>query len=188
MAGMFKSLKGHLLLDSGQLAGSFFHRSVVLICRHNEEGAFGLILNRPADSTLGRALDENLPDSLGDQPLFIGGPVEAGALSYLHSDTFISGASSVLDNLELGHSLEELTDLVRSFSPERKLRVFAGYSGWSPGQLESELERGAWLTHPADLKLIFDESATMLWSKIIGRKGGWKNRLRASAPEDLSWN
>lgn len=187
MDGSFKSLQGHLLLDSGQLAGSFFHRSVVLICRHNEEGAFGLILNRPADSTLGRALDGTLPDGLSDQPLFIGGPVEAGALSYLHADAFLPGAS-VMDNLELGHSLEELTDLGGSFSPDRKLRVFAGYSGWSPGQLESELRRGAWLTHPADLRLVFDESAATLWSRILSRKGGWRNRLRASAPEDLSWN
>lgn len=71
-----KSLKGQLILDGGKLQGSFFHRTVVLICQHDEEGAFGLILNRETENKVGQAVVANLPESIKDQLLFIGGPVQ----------------------------------------------------------------------------------------------------------------
>ena len=86
MAGKFKSLKGQFLLDGGKLAGSYFHRSVVLICQHDPEGAFGLIVNHPTDKKVGEALVADLPDTLKGQPLFLGGPVQPQALSYLPSE------------------------------------------------------------------------------------------------------
>src|ERR1043165_7308791 len=101
----FKSLKGQLLLDNGRLQGSFFHRTVVLICQHNEDGAFGLMLNRPTGKKIGEALSANLPEQLKIQELFLGGPVQPQALSYLHSDNFLPDAN-VLPNLNLDHSLE----------------------------------------------------------------------------------
>src|SRR5512140_2013398 len=96
----FHSLKGQLLLDSGQLTGSFFHRSVVLICQHDKDGAFGLVLNRPTDNKVGDALVADLPDALKEQTVYLGGPVQPTALSYLHADAFIPEAS-VLPNLDL---------------------------------------------------------------------------------------
>src|SRR5690349_11119643 len=107
MAEKFKSLRGQLLLDSGQLTGSFFHRTVVLICQHNDEGAFGLVINRPTENKVGDALTAEVPESLKDQTLYLGGPVQPTALSYLHNDSFIPDAN-VISNLELGHSLESL--------------------------------------------------------------------------------
>src|SRR5581483_7854564 len=95
-----KSLRGQFLLDGGKLTGSFFHRTVVLICQHDAEGAFGLILNRPANAKMGEALVANLPDVLKQQPLFIGGPVQPTAFSFLHSDVFIPNANVML-NLNL---------------------------------------------------------------------------------------
>ena len=186
MAKAFQSLRGHLLLDGGSLRGSFFHRSVVLICQHDPEGAFGLVLNRVAESTVGKAVDEELPESLRHQILHLGGPVQPNALSYLHSDTFL-GETNVMPNLQLGHSLEELIDLGESFSPTQQLRIFAGYSGWSAGQLEDELQRDAWLTHEASLELVFHSDPAALWRHILNQKG-WKYRLLADAPDDLSMN
>src|SRR5215471_11781174 len=87
MADKSKYLKGQLLLDSGELAGSFFARTVVLICQHDSEGAFGLVLNRPANKKLGEVIDAELPEALRGQPLYVGGPVQPTTLSYLHSDT-----------------------------------------------------------------------------------------------------
>src|SRR5687767_7740340 len=124
-------LKGQLLLDGGSLAGSFFHHTVVLICEHNAEGAFGLVLNRATGSKLGEAVGVDLPECLKDHGLFVGGPVQTNALSYLHSDTFIPQAN-VMPNLQLGHSLETLVELGSSYSPSKQLRLFAGYAGWSP--------------------------------------------------------
>src|ERR1700741_1729496 len=100
-----KFLKGQLLLDSGQLGGSFFQRTVVLICQHDEEGAFGLVLNRDSGNKLGEMLVADVADQLRDQPLYLGGPVQLSALSFLHSDSYLPDAN-VMPNLDLGHSLD----------------------------------------------------------------------------------
>ena len=186
MAKEFQSLKGQLLLDSGDLHGSFFNRSVVLICQHDERGAFGLVLTQPSPNKVGEVLVADLPDSIKEQNLYMGGPVQTSALSYLHSDNFLPDAN-VMPNLSLGHSLEELVDLGQSFASTQQIRLFAGYAGWSPGQLEAELKRKAWLTHPATIDLIFRPDPTDLWNEILRIKG-WKYRLIATAPEDLSLN
>jgi putative transcriptional regulator len=196
-----KYLRGQLLLDSGQLGGSFFQRTVVLICQHNAEGAFGLVLNRALGKTVGEMIVADLPDGLKESPLFLGGPVQPAALSFLHTEHFPPAAaglpelppgpasdSEVLPNLALGHSLDDLLEIGESFSPTKKVRLFAGYAGWSPGQLENEMKRKAWLTYPASVQLVFDTPPDQLWQKILRDKGGWRNKLLAQLPEDLSWN
>jgi putative transcriptional regulator len=182
-----KFLKGKLLLDGGGLSGSFFHRSVVLICEHNAEGAFGLMLNRSAGNKVGEVLVADLPDALRESPLFLGGPVQPGALSFLHTDNFIP-SGCVLPNLALGHSLDDLLEIGESFSAAKQVKLFAGYAGWSPGQLEIEMKRKSWLTFPASLELVFETPPDELWQKIIKSKGGWKNKLLAQMPDDLSQN
>lgn len=186
MSATSKYLKGQLLLDSGQLRGSFFQRSVVLVCQHDAEGAFGLVLNRATGSNAGDVIVADLPDALKGSPLYLGGPVQPSALSYLHTEVFIPDAN-VLPNLSLGHSLDALVEIGESFSPTRKIRMFAGYAGWSPGQLEDEMKREAWLTHPASIDLVFDPKPERLWQHILHQKG-WKWRLVADMPEDPSLN
>ena len=187
MADKPKFLQGKLLLDSGQLGGSFFQRTVILVCKHNSEGAFGLVLNRSVGKTVGDLIIANLPEPLKAAPLYLGGPVQPGALSYLHTDSFIPEAD-VLPNLALGHSLDELLEIGEAFSATKKVRMFAGYSGWSPGQLENEMKRKSWLTFPASLELVFETPPEQLWHKVLQTKGGWKNKLLSQMPEDLSWN
>ncbi|HEX4647109.1 MAG TPA: YqgE/AlgH family protein [Verrucomicrobiae bacterium] len=181
-----KNLKGHLLLDSGQLNGSFFQRTVVLICQHDAEGAFGLVLNRSSGNKLGEMISADVPEPLKEQPLYLGGPVQLSALSFLHADNFLPDAS-VMPNLDLGHSLDSLVEIGESFSSGKKIKMFAGYAGWSPGQLEQEMERKAWVTHPASLELVFDTDPDQLWQMIL-REKGWKYRLLAEMPEDVSLN
>src|SRR5207237_8687018 len=118
--------------------------------------------------------------------LFLGGPVLPTALSLLHSGTFIP-AANVIPNLGLGHSLDELIEMGESFSAMRKLRMFAGYAGWAPGQLEDEMKREAWLTHPASLELVFEADPEQLWRAIL-REKGIKYRLQADMPDDISLN
>lgn len=182
----FQSLKGQMLLDSGMLQGSFFHRSVVLICQHDADGAFGLVLSRASETKVGDALPSNLPDSLQLQPLFIGGPVQPTALSYLIAGESLKYAN-VLPDLELGHSLDTLIELADDHAISRQIRVFAGYSGWSAGQLEAEMKRDAWLCHPGSLDWIFHDDPAHIWQMIMRQKS-WKQRLIAESPEDLSWN
>ena len=187
MSAKLKSLQGQLLLDSGQLGGSFFQRTVVLVCQHNSEGAFGLVLNRPLGNAVGELIIANLPEALKSSPLFSGGPVQPAALSYLHTDQFLPEAG-VMPNLALGHSLDDLVDIGEKFSAAVKVRMFAGYAGWSAGQLEVEMKRKSWLTFPASMDLVFNTPPEQLWQKVLQHKGGWKNKLLAQMPENLSWN
>jgi putative transcriptional regulator len=187
MADPSKFLKGQLLLDSGELQGSFFQRTVLLICQHDAEGAFGLVLNRSTGSKAGEMIVADLPETLKEQQLFLGGPVQPTALSFLHSDSFIPDAT-VMPNLSLGHSLDSLVEIGESFSAVKKVKLFAGYAGWSPGQLESEMQRRSWLTHPASLDLIFDTPPEKLWQMVLRSKGGWQNRILSQSPDDLTWN
>jgi putative transcriptional regulator len=187
MSGTKKFLKGKLLLDGGDLTGSFFHRTVLLVCEHNAEGAFGLVLNRSSGSKVGELVVADLPDTLKLAPLFLGGPVQPTALSFLHANSFIPDAN-VFPNLSLGHSLDDLVEVGESFSAEKKVKLFAGYAGWSPGQLESEMKRKSWLTFPASLELVFETPPDQLWQKILKTKGGWKNKLLAQMLDDLSLN
>jgi putative transcriptional regulator len=187
MAGKPKYLQGQLLLDSGQLGGSFFQRTVVLVCKHNSEGAFGLVLNRSLGKTVGEMIVADLPNELKESPLYLGGPVQPAALSYLHTDSFLPEAD-VLPNLALGHSLDDLLEIGDGFSATKKLRMFAGYAGWSPGQLETEMKRKAWLTYPATVQLVFETPPENLWQKVLRDKGGWRNKLLSQMPDDLSLN
>ncbi len=187
MAGGFRSLQGQLLLDGGNLMGSFFQRTVVLICQHDSEGAFGLVLNRNSGGKVGELIVADMPDALRDEPVYLGGPVQASALSYLRSDAG-NDEEKVIANIALGHSLETLIDLSTTSANDRKIRVFAGYSGWAPGQLEEEMERGAWVTHPATADLIFHSEAGVLWRMILLGRAEWQYRLLAESPEDPNWN
>lgn len=186
MSEKSKYLQGKLLLDGGNLRGSFFHRTVVLICEHNAEGAFGLVINRATHNKVGEVLVADLPEQLKDQTVFIGGPVQPGALSFLHTEDYLPDAN-VIPNLNLGHSLDDLIELGDSYSATQKIKLFAGYAGWSPGQLEDEMRRHAWLTHPASIDLVFHPEPQDLW-KLIMQQKGWKYRLLAHSPEDLSSN
>jgi len=180
------SLKGQLLLDAGTLAGSFFQRTVVLICEHDDQGAFGLVVNRDSGNEVGEMILADLPETLKEERVFLGGPVQPSALSYLHADTLLSD-SNVIPNLSLGHSLDTLAELAESFSPQRQIRIYAGYAGWAPGQLEDEMKRGAWLTHPASIELVFQGGTDDLWKKIL-KLQGWRGQLLSEAPEDISSN
>ena len=101
-------------------------------------------------------------------------------------DAFLPEAN-VMPNLSMGHSLDDLQELSQSFSPTRQIRCYAGYAGWSGGQIEGELKRKAWLVHPASIELVFCSEPGSLWKTILKGKGG-KDRLLAESPEDISFN
>ncbi|MDB6129362.1 MAG: hypothetical protein JWM04_469 [Verrucomicrobiales bacterium] len=185
MAKAPKFLQGKLLLDGGELKGSFFHRTVILICQHDANGAFGLILNNPTQNKVGEVVTADLPQPVKGMPIFVGGPVQPSALSYVYANPFMP-QPGIIDNLYLGHTLDGLRDMEFQMQSSQ-IRLFAGYAGWSAGQLEEEMKRDTWLVHPASLDLVFDEKPEELWQAVL-RKKGWKYRLIAERPDDLSWN
>ncbi|MCX7887260.1 MAG: YqgE/AlgH family protein [Verrucomicrobiae bacterium] len=185
-----KSLKGQLLLDGGRLLDTEFRRTVVLICQHDANGAFGLVLNRPSEHKVGCALDDPLPEPIRDLPVFLGGPVQPQAFSCLIHDSAYTTTESewtVLPGLRLTHDIRELLEPEEDFLRRARFKFFAGYAGWAPGQLEQELKQHAWLVHPATVDLVFDPQPKLLWSKILRTKGP-QYRLLAELPEDPSLN
>ena len=184
-----QSLKGQLILDGGKLAGSEFHRTVVLICQHDHEGAFGLVLNRKTDEKIEDVLTASVPDAMRELRLYLGGPVRPQMLSCLIHDPAINGTTEdvVMPGLRLTHTLEDLVKPSKVFPAKAPVKFFAGYAGWSPGQLDSEMKEQAWLTHPATIDLVFHPWPEELWKAILRSKGP-AYRLLAEAPDDVSRN
>lgn len=172
-----ESLTGQLLIASPTLEDAF-RRTVVLIVEHNPEGAFGLVLNRPSDSTVGEASPE-LADLIGPQHvLHIGGPVQPSAV------TAIGEHAEPADATKLIVGQVGMVDL--DSPPElRRLRVFAGYAGWGAGQLDDELGAEAWMTEPAHPDDPFADGD--LWARVLERKGD-EFALLARMPSDPSMN
>ena len=182
-----KSLKGQLILDGGKLAGSEFHQTVVLICEHDAEGAFGLVLNRRGSKKVGDVLAHLSPDTVRRLSLYLGGPVRPQVLSCLIHEAMMDETMEdvVMPGLRIAHSLDELVE--SEFPVEARFKFFAGYSGWGPGQLDNEMKEDAWLTHPASIELVFDPEPEDLWRRILRSKGP-EYRLLAELPGDVSNN
>ena len=180
------SLTGQLLVASPSLLDPNFHRTVVLIAQHDDEdGAMGLVLNRPSELEVGEAAPM-LNDLVEPEALVhTGGPVQPTAVLIL-GEFEERAAAGVLIFGDVGFvagdaNFEELAPKLA------RARVFAGLAGWSPGQLEAELEREDWILEPAHVDDVFTEEPDALWSDVLERKGG-SFALVARMPPDPSLN
>ena len=173
---MGSSLAPVFLVSMPQLVDPNFKRTVVLLCKHSDDGAFGLVINRPLVTT-GRVTVNLDPPVSTDRELqvWIGGPVEPERSWILvgepldeHSDAIAGGR--IADDLYLSTSPDLLRRLLES-SPPPTARLMVGYSGWGPGQLEAELETSSWLICEIDRELIFDTPPEQMWEAAIRRLG-----------------
>ncbi len=163
------------LVAMPQLADPNFHRSVVLMLRHTDAGAFGVVINRPGEVAVKDLLeDQEIPYAgPGSERIMIGGPVELDRhLLVLHGEP---PAGENQDELPVTNGVSVVTSrdgLVRlAASAARRYRCYLGYAGWGPGQIESELADGSWIALPADARLIFDEPPENVWEMAL-RAGG----------------
>lgn len=181
---MASSLAPSFLLSMPQLTDPNFSRTVVLLCRHNSEGAFGLVVNRPL-VTAGRVVVNLDPPVETDRELqvWIGGPVEPQSSWMLVGNDLepdeLSGGSRIADGLSLSASPELLRRLIEPDPPPRT-RLIVGYSGWGPGQLEAELAESAWLLSEVDPDLIFNTLPERMWEAAIRRLGADPAMLQTS--------
>ena len=174
---MEESLRAHLLVAAPSLF-DYFRRTVVLVIEHNDEGAMGVVLNRSSETTVAEAVPA-LAEHAGDEVVKLGGPVAPEAVVALGDFEDPDDAGTpVIGNLGV-------VDPDRPDAVVRRLRVYAGYAGWAPGQLESEVEQGAWIVESADPDDPF--RAGDLWSDALQRKGG-AYALLATMPADPSLN
>jgi putative transcriptional regulator len=184
---MSRTLAPALLLSMPQLVDPNFSRTVVLLCKHSAEGAFGLVLNRPLVTT-GRVVVELDPPVSTDRELqvWVGGPVEPQRSwillgddpGNLEPDMTLRGVR-ITDGLWLSASPDLLCRLLEP-SPPPRARLIVGYSGWGAGQLEAELEASAWLLSDVDGDLIFDTPPERMWETAIRRLGADPATLQMS--------
>ena len=177
------STRGQLLIAGPGLVDPNFQRTVVLIVEHTDEGAFGLVLNRPSESTVGEAVDELDRYVDEDDTLFIGGPVRQSALIVL-AEFEDAGQAALVAFDDIG----VLGDHAGAPTPEtRRGRAFAGHAGWGPGQLDTELGQGDWILERAQREDAFSQHPLALWESVLTRKGG-SYALVARMPTDPSMN
>ncbi len=179
------SLQGQLLIASPTLLDPNFVRTVVLVTAHTDEGAMGVVLNRPSGAAAGEALPhlERLLEDGGR--IHVGGPVEPGAVVVLAEfDDPDDAAAVVFGDVGFVPAEGDPDDLADSVG---RARAFAGYAGWGPEQLESELARDDWFLEPAEAGDVFAEEPGELWSDVLRRKGG-QFALLATMPPDPSMN
>jgi putative transcriptional regulator len=179
------SLRGHLLVAAPDMLDPNFRRTVVLVGEHGEEGAMGIVLNRPSEVTVDEAVPA-LSDIVDrEEVVHVGGPVQPQAIVVLGEFEEPSRAG-VLVFGSIGFLPGEIEDVSEVGELERA-RVFAGYAGWGPGQLESELAESAWIIEPAEPADVFTSDPDDLWSAVLRRKGG-PFTLLATMPLDPSAN
>ena len=178
------SLQGQLLVASPALLDPNFRRAVVLITEHTEDGAAGLVLNRPSEAEVAEAVP--LLEPLGDdgEHVWVSGPVQPNAVLVLGEFVDPDDAAVPLFGSLGFPSLDEPDDIVPLTT---RRRIFAGYAGWGSGQLEDELAREDWILEPASNDDAFTEAPEELWADVLRRKGGIYE-LVARMPEDPSVN
>lgn len=177
-----RNLTGSMLVAHPSLLDPNFRRTVLFISAHEpDDGALGVILNRPLDKQVGDLVTDEAPAALADVPVYLGGPVGSNQLMFAVLEW--EDGNGIKLNHDVG--LDEANELL-GHDPN-SIRAFVGYAGWGVGQLEEELKQNAWLVHkptPATLK---PDGLSKLWFNIMGGLGPWY-KLLAAAPDDPSLN
>lgn len=172
------SYRGKILVAAPTLF-DFFRRSIVLIVEHSDEGAFGLVLNRRSETSVGEAMPPLAEIADPGDPVYVGGPVGSNSIVILgefenpeDSAKIVVGRVGIVDPEDLK-------------PPLGRARVFAGHAGWGPGQLDREVEDEAWLIAEAEPEYVFFRDD--LWAEVLGSRGGqWA--LLSTMPDDPSLN
>ena len=180
-----ETLRGHLLVAGPDLLDPNFRRSVILVGEHGNEGAMGVVLNRPSAISVADAIPPLAELVEETELVYVGGPVQPQAIVVL-GDFRDPGEAGALVLGSIGFLPGEI-ETAADVGSLTRARVFAGYAGWAPTQLEDEIAEGSWILEPALPHDVFTEEPTNLWSEVLRRKGG-AFAVLALMPPDPSRN
>ena len=170
------SLVGRFLVAAPSMPDERFRKSVVFVCKHDDDGALGIIVNNSVDDLpLGQVYKQlgiDVPSDEAERPVLFGGPVETSRGLVLHSADYKRDETLLIDGgMALTASLEILKDMAGGSGPQRAWLAL-GHSGWAPGQLDREMQDNAWLVVDGDAKLVFDSDFAAKWQRALDRLGG----------------
>jgi putative transcriptional regulator len=182
-----KPQNGSILISEPYLGDPNFERTVVLICSHVEdEGTFGLVLNRMSNLKLSDVVD--IYNDQFEAELGIGGPVQYNTLHYVHQISDLAQAVQLSDDLYWGGDFESLRQMIAAGDVTTDdIRFFLGYSGWTPGQLQEEIDKNVWIVNNNATNKLFNLDADTLWRGILRQMGG-KYKVLSNYPVDPRLN
>lgn len=181
----YYKMKGKILIAEPFLDDKNFERSVVLLCEHNAEGSFGLVLNQLTNLKL----DDVMENIYSDLSLYLGGPVEQNTLHFIHRlGNQIDGTVDIGNGIYWAGDFEQVKTLINIGKiSENDIRLFVGYSGWSGGQLENEMKQNSWILSDTDANLIFETPSKNFWREVLKRMGG-QYKVLSNYPTDPRLN
>lgn len=167
------STRGKLLISNSSVIQDFFHKTVILMVDHDEDGAFGLVLNKPSEQTM-ETLIKNLPETkFSEKTIFSGGPVDPMFVSIIHNGKQTEDPGiEVIPGVYMARSFDTMLEVLSS--DDIQFKVLQGYAGWSSGQLESEFDRLSWVVSDmVDPSIVFsEEESEDVWKNSLRKKGG----------------
>ncbi len=180
-----ESLNNQLLIAMPGLDDANFHHTVTYLCQHGEEGAMGIVINRPSGLRLNDILDQldikSSTDACGEQPIYIGGPVQNDRGFVLHTAGSVWDSTlQITSSISITTSKDILDAIAHGRGPEKSL-IALGYAGWGEGQLEAEISSNAWLNGPAPENILFDLPAEARWEAAARAIGVDLNLLSGDA-------
>ena len=153
-----------LLVATEQVGGDIFMQTVILLLQHDETGAIGLVINRPTEVEMDELVDDDDALAAYSGAIYWGGPVQMNSLrALMRSDAAPGDAERVVGSVYLVPINDALEDALQDVS---SLRLFIGYAGWSPGQLDHEIARGSWHVVPASEDVVFANNPGQLWKQL----------------------
>lgn len=181
-----KPAKGRILVSEPYLPDPNFERTIILLCEHNEDGSFGFVLNKPSVANIGDVLEE-LEDFVS--PVYVGGPVQQDTLHFIHKVAELENAVKIADDIYWGGNFESLKLRINTGQvKEGDLKFFLGYSGWSAGQLDEEMDANSWIVSDKfSSDLIFSTTPEAMWKKSLESMGG-KFSVYSNYPVDPRMN
>jgi len=181
--------KGDVLIADPKLQGSYFEGSVILITDHGPNGSIGVIVNRPTTMRLLHALPEIKEFKDRADILYLGGPVSPQSMVLLLQTQHLFDSSHlVFDNIYFSGDMETLLSIIKKADPEDEYRVYSGYAGWGPGQLDGELARGVWRVLRAFPNDIFNEEPESVWERMIRRSTKQFIQKKENRDAIFSWS
>lgn len=181
--------KGSLLIANPVLPDPNFSRTVVLLCNHDDKGSFGLVINRTAQLEASEVFSHiDVLDAYKGK-IYVGGPVSQSMVFFLcRSSLEIPELDTICEGVHLGSSLDTLETVYPLVEdPERNIRFYLGYSGWSGGQLAGEMEQRSWLIQDAQERFVFGDPEDQIWPEVVNSLGE-KYQYLINAPVNPQWN